>query len=149
MAVLSATWRPACSTCWPPGWAITSPTSPAMFTTTAPSSWCRPDCSMCWRWWMFTRSRRERKADAEDESEPFRGVDVVRAVRLNRHGDRDQEDRFREAPVWALSVWLLRRLADRSRLADALRSRLNPHGVRFGHRTVRDNPQESVHGSRR
>src|SRR6267142_359923 len=111
-----------------------------MSTTTAPRSWCRPDCSTCWRWWTSTRSQRERKTNAESESDPFRGVDPVRAVCLDRHGDRDQEDRLGEAEVWALSVWLLPRLADRPRLGDALRARLDPHAVRVGRRVVRNNP---------
>src|SRR6266540_1745068 len=96
-----------------------------MCTTTVPSSWYRPGCSTCLRWWTFTRSRRERKANAQNESDSFRGVDPVRAIRFCRDGDCHQEDRCGEVQVWTLSVWLLHRVAGRTGLADAFRSRLN------------------------
>src|SRR5713226_8558182 len=116
---------------------------PAMFTTTAPSFWSRPGCSTCWRWWMFTRSPQGRKANAKGESEPFRSVDPVRAVRVGGDGDRDQENRLRARPVRAVPVRLLRRLADWLGLGDALRPRLDRDAVRIGRQAVRNPPQRS------
>src|SRR6266571_6072837 len=102
---------------------------PAMFTTTAPSFWSRPGYSTYWRWWMHTKSPRGRKADAKGESEPFRSLRPVRAVRVGSDGDRDQKDRFGARAVRALLVRLFRRLADRLGLGDALRSRLDRNAV--------------------
>src|SRR5437016_6152059 len=59
---------------------------------------------MCWPWWMYSRSRREGRADAAHESLAFRSCISVRVIHVGGTRNRDQEDGSRTAAIWRVRV---------------------------------------------
>src|SRR5437879_10751039 len=79
---------------------------------------------MCWRWWTFSKSRRGKKTNAQDESLALRGVGTVLAVHLGGARNHHQAQRSRARALRRVLFRLLHGGDLRAELADVPRPRL-------------------------
>src|SRR5438132_5187950 len=79
---------------------------------------------MCWRWWTFSKSRRGKKTNAQDESLALRGVGTVLAVHLGDARNHHQAQRSRARALRRVLFRLLHGGDLRAELADVPRPRL-------------------------